>query len=76
MLGVQVVSDQSSANMFVSNPVKAIGGNIMAHATTTRVKLSRSGQKRKAKLESSPYLPEGEAFFAVHETGIIDAADA
>ncbi len=55
--------------------MKAIGGNIMAHATTTRVKLSKSGQKRKAKLESSPYLPEGEAFFHVNETGICDASD-
>lgn len=73
---VQVVSDQS-AGAFPGggggNAIKAIGGNIMAHATTTRLKLVKSGGgRRKAKLESSPHMPEGEAEYQVTANGIED----
>ena len=72
---MQVVSDQS-ASAFPgggANAVKAIGGNIMAHATTTRLKLSKSGARRKIKLESSPHMPEGDAEYAITEEGFCDA---
>ena len=40
---------------------KAIGGNIMAHASTTRIKLRKGrGETRIAKIVDSPCLPEDQ----------------
>jgi DNA repair protein RadA len=56
------------------DPTEAIGGHIVAHNSTYRVYL-RKGKKgsRVAKMVDSPCNPEGEAIFAVDETGIRDA---
>ncbi len=58
---------------FFGDPTQAIGGHIVAHASTFRIYL-RKGKKgsRVAKLIDSPNLPEGEASFIVEETGIHD----
>ena len=60
-------------DMFFGDPTQAIGGHIVAHASTFRVYL-RKGKKgtRVAKLVDSPSQPEGEAGFYVDETGIKD----
>jgi len=60
-------------DMFFGDPTQAIGGHIVAHASTFRVYL-RKGKKgtRVAKLVDSPSLPEGEAGFYVDESGIKD----
>lgn len=60
-------------DMFFGDPTQAIGGHIVAHASTFRVYL-RKGKKgtRVAKLIDSPSQPEGEANFYVDETGIKD----
>ncbi len=60
-------------DMFFGDPTQAIGGHIVAHASTFRVYL-RKGKKgtRVAKLIDSPSQPEGEASFYVDETGIKD----
>lgn len=60
-------------DVFFGDPTAAIGGNIVAHASTFRVYL-RKGKKgtRVAKLVDSPNLPEGEAGFVITETGIKD----
>ena len=60
-------------DMFFGDPTQAIGGHIVAHASTFRVYL-RKGKKgtRVAKLIDSPNMPEGEAGFYVDETGIKD----
>ena len=60
-------------DMFFGDPTQAIGGHIVAHASTFRVYL-RKGKKgtRVAKLIDSPSQPEGEAGFYVDETGIKD----
>lgn len=58
------------------NPTKAVGGHIMAHAATTRVFLRKTSRGGKvtyiAKLQKSPYLPDGEAPFIVDEYGVRD----
>ncbi len=61
-------------DMFFGDPTQAIGGHIVAHASTFRIYL-RKGKKgtRVAKLIDSPNLPEGEANFVVELTGIKDA---
>lgn len=60
-------------DMFFGDPTQAIGGHIVAHASTFRIYL-RKGKKgtRVAKLIDSPNMPEGEANFYVDETGIKD----
>ena len=60
-------------DMFFGDPTQAIGGHIVAHASTFRVYL-RKGKKgtRVAKLVDSPNMPEGEAGFYVDESGIKD----
>ena len=60
-------------DMFFGDPTQAIGGHIVAHASTFRVYL-RKGKKgtRVAKLVDSPSMPEGEAGFYVDESGIKD----
>lgn len=60
-------------DMFFGDPTQAIGGHIVAHASTFRIYL-RKGKKgsRVAKLIDSPNLAEGEANFIVETDGIRD----
>lgn len=70
----QVVAQVDGASMFVSDPKKPIGGNIMAHASQTRLYLRKGrGETRICKIYDSPSLPEAEAMFAISNGGIIDA---
>ena len=63
----------SKPDVFFGDPTQAIGGHIVAHASTFRIYL-RKGKKgsRVAKLIDSPHLQEGEANFMVEETGLKD----
>jgi len=58
-------------DMFFGDPTQAIGGHIVAHASTFRVYL-RKGKKgcRVAKLIDSPNMPDGEASFYVETSGL------
>lgn len=59
--------------MFTSDPKKPIGGNIMAHASTTRLYLRKGrGDTRIMKIYDSPCLPEGDATFQIAPEGICD----
>ena len=60
-------------DMFFGDPTQAIGGHIVAHASTFRIYL-RKGKKgsRVAKLIDSPNLPEAEACFMVTKEGLKD----
>jgi len=70
-----VVTNQVMDNpdQMFGDPTKAIGGNIVAHNCATIIYL-RKGKKdtRVARLEDSPYLPEGEAVYSIEDQGIID----
>ncbi len=65
----------SKPDMFFGDPTQAIGGHIVAHASTFRIYL-RKGKKgsRVAKLIDSPHLEEGECNFFVEGTGLRDVA--
>jgi len=68
----QVVASVDGA-MFQSDPKKPIGGNIMAHASTTRLKFSKSKEnERKCLVYDSPNLAEAEAPFLITPDGITD----
>lgn len=70
----QVVAQVDGASMFTADPKKPIGGNIMAHASQTRLYLRKGrGEQRICKIYDSPSLPESEASFAISNGGIIDA---
>lgn len=72
----QVVAQVDGASMFQADPKKPIGGNIMAHASTTRLYLRKGrGETRICKIYDSPCLPEAEAMFAINTDGIGDAKD-
>jgi len=72
----QVVAQVDGAAMFNADPKKPIGGNIMAHASTTRLYLRKGrGEQRICKIYDSPCLPEGEAVFAINADGIGDVKD-
>jgi len=70
----QVVAQVDGGAMFAADPKKPIGGNIMAHASTTRLSLRKGrGETRICKIYDSPCLPESEATFAINADGIGDA---
>jgi meiotic recombination protein DMC1 len=72
----QVVADPGGASMFVADPKKPIGGNIIAHASTTRLSLRKGrGDQRICKIYDSPSLPEVECVFSISEAGIVDARE-
>lgn len=72
----QVVAQVDGASMFQADPKKPIGGNIMAHASTTRLSLRKGrGESRVCKIYDSPSLPESEAVFAISTEGIIDSKE-
>nr|CAG4634899.1 EOG090X0906 [Alona affinis] len=72
----QVVAQVDGAAMFSADSKKPIGGNIMAHASTTRLSLRKGrGDTRICKIFDSPCLPEAEAMFAILPEGVNDAKD-
>lgn len=72
----QVVAQVDGAAMFQADAKKPIGGNIMAHASTTRLSLRKGrGETRICKIYDSPCLPEEEAVFAINPDGIGDAKE-
>lgn len=73
----QVVAQvDGGAGMFNPDPKKPIGGNIIAHASTTRLSLRKGrGPQRICKIYDSPSLPESECIFAIYEDGIGDPED-
>jgi len=58
---------------FFGDPTEAVGGHIIAHASTYRCYLRR-GKKgsRVAKLVDAPAMPDGECIFIVTDDGIKD----
>ena len=64
---------QADPAQFFGDPTKAVGGHIVAHASTFRIYL-RKGKKgtRVAKLIDSPNLPDSECGFVVDTDGIKD----
>jgi DNA repair protein RAD51 len=67
----QVVASVDGGAMFVKDPKKPIGGNIMAHASTTRLSLRKGrGNNRVCKIYDSPCLPEAEAMFSITDSGV------
>ncbi|MDD3159366.1 MAG: DNA repair and recombination protein RadA [Candidatus ainarchaeum sp.] len=72
---VVLVTNQvmSRPDVLFGDPTEPVGGNIVGHATKTRLYLRKSKEdKRVAKLVDSPSLPDGEAIYRITENGIED----
>jgi len=73
----QVMADPGSNPSMHSDPRKPIGGNILAHASTTRLYFKKAkGDTRICKVYDSPLLPETESTFQLSEGGVIDPTDS
>ncbi|MGC8676189.1 MAG: DNA repair and recombination protein RadA [Candidatus Micrarchaeia archaeon] len=82
---LQSLADSFSLAVYVTNqvidnpailfgdPTVPVGGNIIAHAATTRLYLRKSKEDRRiVRLVDSPNLPEGEAVIKITTEGIRD----
>ena len=75
LLTNQVMADPGATSAY-GDTKKPIGGNIMAHASTTRLSLRKGkGDQRVCKVYDSPLLPESEAIFQLAFGGVIDPTD-
>ena len=71
----QVVSDPGAMS-YAKDSTKPIGGNIMAHASKTRLRLRKGrGENRILQVFDSPYLPEADCQFAITGVGINNATE-
>ncbi|CAR26161.1 hypothetical protein ZYGR_0E01440 [Zygosaccharomyces rouxii] len=69
----QVVAQVDGGMSFNPDPKKPIGGNIMAHSSTTRLGFRKGkGCQRLCKVVDSPCLPEADCIFAIYEDGVGD----
>ncbi|KAK6739423.1 hypothetical protein RB195_008110 [Necator americanus] len=69
----QVTADVDQIFTIQPEGNRPIGGNIVAHMSTTRLEFRKShGQKRICKVVKSPNLPEAESSFAITFQGIDD----
>lgn len=72
----QVVANPDGMS-FAKDSTKPIGGNIIAHASTTRLRLRKGrGENRICTVYDSPSLPEADATFALGPAGVCDPTDA
>lgn len=86
MSRLQKISEEFNIAVFVTNQIasdfaqtstdmdlKPVGGNIIAHASTTRMALKKGkGNKRVAVIYDSPDLEENEASYCITRGGIDD----
>lgn len=71
----QVVANPDGMGFSKEN-VKPIGGNIIAHSSTTRLKLKKGrGDNRVCIVYDSPTLPEAECTFSIGAAGVDDAKE-
>jgi len=66
----------SRPDILFGDPTEPVGGNVVGHASKTRLYLRKSKEdKRVAKLVDSPALPDGEALYRITENGIEDIVE-
>jgi DNA repair protein RadA len=82
---LQMLADKHNLAVYITNqvmdnpgilfgdPTTPIGGNVLAHAATTRLYLKKSKEdKRIVRLVDSPNMPEGECIIKITPGGIKD----
>ncbi|MCH7876796.1 MAG: DNA repair and recombination protein RadA, partial [Thaumarchaeota archaeon] len=66
----------ASPDVFFGDPIRPVGGNVVAHTSTYRIYFKKSGKKRIARMVDSPHHPEEEVIFALGEAGVMDPEEA
>ncbi len=66
---------QSDPSVMFGDPIKPIGGNIVAHASTYRIYFKKSGKKRIARMVDSPEHEQKDASYTLTARGISDAEE-
>lgn len=66
---------QSSPDAIFGDAFRATGGHVVAHTSTYRVYLKRSGKNRIARMVDSPYHREREVLFRLSEHGVSDPGE-
>ena len=63
---------QSDPSMMFGDPIKPIGGNVVAHASTYRIYFKKSGKKRLARMVDSPEHAQADAEYILTAKGHVD----
>ncbi len=66
---------QAAPDTFFGDPSRPTGGHVVAHTSTYRIYLRKSGRNRIARMVDSPYHPERDAVFVLNEKGVDDPAE-
>jgi DNA repair protein RadA len=66
------VQSQPGVPFGTVDPTRAAGGNIIAHASTYRIFLSKAGRNRIAIMLDSPHHAYGQVKFTIGESGVQD----
>ena len=66
---------QASPDAYFGDAVRPVGGNVLAHTSTYRIHLKRSGKNRIARMVDSPYHAEREVLFTLSDAGISDIVE-
>ena len=67
---------QASPDAYFGVAARPTGGNVVAHTSTYRIYLKRSGKNRIARMVDSPYHAEREIVFTLSERGISDVTES
>jgi DNA repair protein RadA len=65
---------QSSPDAVFGDPIRPTGGNVVAHTSTYRIYLKKSGKNRIARMVDSPYHAEREILFCLSDQGVADVS--
>jgi DNA repair protein RAD51 len=72
----QVIAQVDGSSCYISDPKKPMGGNVIAHASQTRLYLRKGkGNNRICRIYDSPNLPSSECIFSISEAGIGDSLE-
>lgn len=66
---------QSSPDAIFGDAARPTGGNVVAHTSTYRIYMKRSGKNRIARMVDSPYHAEREILFTLTDRGISDVGE-
>lgn len=67
---------QASPDAYFGDAVRPVGGHVLAHTSTYRIYLKRSGKNRIARMVDSPYHAEREILFTLSNGGISDIVES
>ena len=67
---------QASPDAYFGDAIRPTGGHVLAHTSTYRIYLKRSGKNRIARMVDSPYHAEREILFTLSNSGISEVNEA